>query len=78
MTCVRERELTQILSGGSINYNYVDILQLSQLFLRCDECLKCYHFGCLNPPVKKTPKVSGWAWSCSECAPSDEDKGWHL
>ena len=46
--------------------------------VRCDECLKCYHFGCLNPPVKKTPKVSGWAWSCSECAPSDEDKGWHL
>jgi len=46
--------------------------------VRCDECLKCYHFGCLNPPVKKTPKVSGWAWSCSDCAPSDEDKGWHL
>eukprot|EP00092_Neocalanus_flemingeri_P007547 GFUD01008145.1.p1 GENE.GFUD01008145.1~~GFUD01008145.1.p1 ORF type:complete len:904 (-),score=240.13 GFUD01008145.1:238-2562(-) len=46
--------------------------------VRCDECLRCYHFGCLNPPVKKTPKVSGWAWSCSECVPSDEDKGWHL
>ena len=48
------------------------------LCFRCDECLKCYHFGCLNPPVKKTPKVSGWAWSCSDCTPSDEDKGWHL
>ena len=30
-------------------------LELFSMF-RCDECAKCYHFSCLNPPVKKTPK----------------------
>ena len=48
------------------------------LLCRCDECAKCYHFGCLVPPVRKTPKVQGWSWACSDCAPSDEDKSWHL
>lgn len=46
--------------------------------VRCDDCYKCYHFACLNPPVKKTPKIVGWSWNCSDCAPSDEDKSWHL
>jgi len=63
-----ERTKCDVCQGEGTNANLV----------RCDECLRCYHFGCLNPPVKKTPKVSGWAWSCSDCVPSDEDKGWHL
>jgi len=46
--------------------------------VRCDECARCFHFACLNPPCKKSPKVHGWSWSCSDCAPSDVDKSWHL
>jgi len=46
--------------------------------VRCDECARCFHFGCLNPPCKKSPKVHGWSWACSDCAPSDVDKSWHL
>nr|XP_040582724.1 PHD finger protein 14-like [Lepeophtheirus salmonis] len=46
--------------------------------VRCDECQKCYHFSCLFPPVKKTPKVAGYGWHCNECDPSDVDSDWHL
>ena len=45
---------------------------------RCDECDKCYHFECLHPPVKKSPKVAGYSWACSDCAPSDVDTDWHI
>jgi len=41
--------------------------------VRCDECKKCYHFMCLVPPIKKTPKVPGWSWHCTDCDPSDTD-----
>ena len=33
----------------------------------CDECLKVFHFGCLDPPVKKTPKQRGYSWHCADC-----------
>eukprot|EP00095_Tigriopus_kingsejongensis_P007649 maker-scaffold116_size340332-snap-gene-0.24 protein:Tk07649 transcript:maker-scaffold116_size340332-snap-gene-0.24-mRNA-1 annotation:"phd finger protein 14-like" len=46
--------------------------------VRCDECKKCYHFGCLIPAVKKSPKVLGYSWHCSECDPSEVDSDWHL
>jgi len=46
--------------------------------VRCDECRRCYHFSCLNPPVTKTPKRPGWGWHCNECDPSDRDSDWHL
>ena len=46
--------------------------------VRCDECKKCYHFWCLNPPVKKSPKVAGYSWHCNECDPSEVDSDWHL
>eukprot|EP00096_Caligus_rogercresseyi_P007469 TRINITY_DN25332_c0_g1_i1.p1 TRINITY_DN25332_c0_g1~~TRINITY_DN25332_c0_g1_i1.p1 ORF type:complete len:847 (-),score=233.61 TRINITY_DN25332_c0_g1_i1:526-3066(-) len=46
--------------------------------VRCDECKKCYHFSCLIPPVKKSPKVAGYGWHCNECDPSDVDSDWHL
>ena len=55
-------------SGPGTNANLV----------RCDECRKCYHFDCLNPPVKKSPKVAGWSWHCTDCDPSDVDSDWHL
>merc|ERR1719219_1326795 len=46
--------------------------------VRCDECRNCYHFGCLIPPVTKSPKRPGWGWHCNECDPSDRDSDWHL
>ncbi|XP_026989577.1 PHD finger protein 14 isoform X1 [Tachysurus fulvidraco] len=35
--------------------------------VRCDECQLCYHFGCLDPPLKKSPKQTGYGWICEEC-----------
>lgn len=40
---------------------------------RCDECLKSYHFGCLEPPLKKTPKRRGYSWHCADCDPTVSD-----
>ncbi|XP_070547071.1 PHD finger protein 14-like isoform X2 [Ptychodera flava] len=44
--------------------------------VRCDECKKCYHFGCLDPPCKKSPKQAGYMWLCEECdsTPTDESE----
>lgn len=36
----------------------------------CDECKKGYHFTCLDPPLKKTPKRRGYSWHCADCDPS--------
>ena len=46
--------------------------------VRCDECKRCFHFACLIPPLKKSPKVPGYGWHCNECDPSDQDSDWHL
>ena len=46
--------------------------------VRCDVCKKCFHFSCLLPPVKKSPKVAGYSWHCNDCDPSDRDSDWHL
>ncbi|KAJ8306915.1 hypothetical protein KUTeg_014999 [Tegillarca granosa] len=40
--------------------------------VRCDECGLCYHFGCLDPPFKKTPKQRGYSWHCEACDPTDD------
>ncbi|XP_055904857.1 PHD finger protein 14 [Eupeodes corollae] len=37
----------------------------------CDECRKNYHFTCLDPPLKKTPKRRGYSWHCADCDPTD-------
>ncbi|XP_054264804.1 PHD finger protein 14 [Macrosteles quadrilineatus] len=39
----------------------------------CDDCMKSYHFLCLNPPVKKSPKGRGYSWHCTECDPTESD-----
>uniref|UniRef100_A0AAG5DUX8 PHD finger protein 14 n=1 Tax=Anopheles atroparvus TaxID=41427 RepID=A0AAG5DUX8_ANOAO len=39
--------------------------------VQCDECQKNYHFGCLDPPLKKTPKRRGYSWHCADCDPTD-------
>ncbi|XP_047494182.1 uncharacterized protein LOC125042542 isoform X4 [Penaeus chinensis] len=33
----------------------------------CDECHKAYHFNCLEPPLKKSPKRRGYSWFCEDC-----------
>lgn len=38
--------------------------------VRCDECKKNYHFRCLEPPLKKTPKRRGYSWHCADCDPT--------
>ncbi|CAN7983334.1 unnamed protein product, partial [Ixodes hexagonus] len=39
----------------------------------CDECKKGYHFLCLYPPVRKSPKARGYTWNCEECNSSVSD-----
>eukprot|EP00111_Clytia_hemisphaerica_P018581 TCONS_00054945-protein len=42
--------------------------------VKCDECLKFYHFQtCLDPPYSKTPKSKFYGWICEECDETDED-----
>ncbi|XP_065206479.1 PHD finger protein 14 isoform X2 [Planococcus citri] len=41
--------------------------------VRCDECSKSFHFTCLDPPVKKSPKVRGYSWHCANCDPTETD-----
>ncbi|XP_078811422.1 PHD finger protein 14 isoform X1 [Oryzias latipes] len=43
--------------------------------VRCDECQLCYHFGCLDPPLKKSPKQTGYGWICQECDTSSSKLG---
>ncbi|XP_073825685.1 uncharacterized protein [Musca autumnalis] len=40
----------------------------------CDECRKHYHFTCLDPPLKKSPKIRGYSWHCADCDPTDDEK----
>ncbi|XP_033201657.1 PHD finger protein 14 isoform X4 [Bombus vancouverensis nearcticus] len=50
--------------------NVCDMSGTSQNLVMCDECKKCYHFTCLDPPVKKSPKRRGYSWHCADCDPS--------
>uniref|UniRef100_A0A8C2YZZ3 PHD finger protein 14 n=1 Tax=Cyclopterus lumpus TaxID=8103 RepID=A0A8C2YZZ3_CYCLU len=45
--------------------------------VRCDECRLCYHFGCLDPPLKKSPKQTGYGWICQECDTSSSKVSVH-
>uniref|UniRef100_A0A1B0BCV9 PHD finger protein 14 n=1 Tax=Glossina palpalis gambiensis TaxID=67801 RepID=A0A1B0BCV9_9MUSC len=40
----------------------------------CDECRRHYHFTCLDPPLKKSPKIRGYSWHCADCDPTEEEK----
>jgi hypothetical protein len=44
--------------------------EIRGFFFRCDECMKCFHFTCLDPPVKKTPKRIGYSCHCADCDPT--------
>lgn len=39
--------------------------------IRCDECKLSYHLACLDPPMKKSPKVRGYVWHCEACDMND-------
>ncbi|XP_029196120.2 PHD finger protein 14-like [Acropora millepora] len=41
--------------------------------VRCDSCKQCYHFQCLDPPIKANPKTRGYQWFCTECDESEEE-----
>ncbi|KAH8298379.1 hypothetical protein KR018_012178 [Drosophila ironensis] len=45
----------------------------SNQVVTCDECQRHYHFACLDPPLKKSPKIRGYSWHCADCDPTDED-----
>uniref|UniRef100_G3N476 PHD finger protein 14 n=1 Tax=Gasterosteus aculeatus aculeatus TaxID=481459 RepID=G3N476_GASAC len=45
--------------------------------VRCDECRLCYHFGCLDPPLKKSPKQTGYGWICQDCDTSSSKVSVH-
>lgn len=55
--------LCDVCGGSGSNQNLV----------RCDECMKCFHFTCLDPPVKKSPKRRGYSWHCADCDPTETD-----
>lgn len=53
--------------------NICDVCQLEGELtnsVRCDDCQKNYHFTCLDPPLKKTPKKRGYSWICTDCDPT--------
>uniref|UniRef100_A0A673M797 PHD finger protein 14 n=1 Tax=Sinocyclocheilus rhinocerous TaxID=307959 RepID=A0A673M797_9TELE len=61
--------------GPGDNENLVSMHRLNELLNRlCDECRLCYHFGCLDPPLKKSPKQTGYGWICQECDISSSKK----
>lgn len=41
--------------------------------VRCDSCKQCYHFQCLDPPIKANPKTRGYQWFCTECDESEDE-----
>ncbi|CAH1126350.1 unnamed protein product [Ceutorhynchus assimilis] len=41
--------------------------------VKCDECLKLYHFSCLEPPLKSSPKKRGYSWHCADCDPTSSE-----
>ncbi|CAH0548773.1 unnamed protein product [Brassicogethes aeneus] len=45
----------------------------ANLTVRCDDCQKSYHFTCLEPPLKKTPKKRGYSWHCADCDPTGSE-----
>ncbi|RWS11664.1 PHD finger protein 14-like isoform X2 [Dinothrombium tinctorium] len=40
--------------------------------VQCDSCFLFYHFSCLNPPLKKSPKRRGYQWLCDDCGSEDD------
>lgn len=65
-----------MLSGESADRSSVFRLCLgvhSGCIFSCDHCQLCYHFACLDPPCKRSPKVRGYEWVCSICQSDDNE-----
>ncbi|TPX71863.1 hypothetical protein SpCBS45565_g00863 [Spizellomyces sp. 'palustris'] len=43
--------------------------------IQCAQCVRCFHMGCLDPPMTKVPS-RGYTWRCEDCdtSPNEEDK----
>lgn len=68
------KSTTIIQSSSSIACCVCKRVGSSSNAVTCDECHKHYHFTCLDPPLKKTPKIRGYSWHCADCDPTDEEK----
>ena len=44
-----------------------------KVLVQCDGCKNFYHFPCLDPPLKKSPKARGYDWFCTDCDSSSEE-----
>ncbi|XP_055381245.1 PHD finger protein 14 isoform X2 [Condylostylus longicornis] len=62
-----------LTSTCSLNCTTCQLIGTIQNSVQCDECYKVYHFSCLDPPVKKTPKRRGYSWHCADCDPTDHE-----
>ncbi|XP_055525777.1 PHD finger protein 14 [Wyeomyia smithii] len=60
-------------AGVEITCDVCSTTGTSGNIVQCDECRKNYHFGCLEPPLKKTPKRRGYSWHCADCDPTDTE-----
>ncbi|XP_055602860.1 PHD finger protein 14 [Uranotaenia lowii] len=58
-------------AAGETLCDVCNIIGPTSNIVQCDECRKNYHFGCLDPPLKKTPKKRGYSWHCADCDPTD-------
>lgn len=41
---------------------------------QCDQCLKSFHIGCLDPPLARLPKRNNFGWICHECNESSDSE----
>ncbi|XP_076250118.1 PHD finger protein 14 isoform X3 [Rhynchophorus ferrugineus] len=61
------------LPGVTVISNSCDVCQRDGSnadSVKCDECQKLYHFSCLDPPLKSSPKKRGYSWHCADCDPT--------
>ncbi|ERL93923.1 hypothetical protein D910_11209 [Dendroctonus ponderosae] len=66
---------TQVNPVGICNSN-CDVCQqegTAANSVKCDECQKLYHFSCLEPPLKSSPKKRGYSWHCADCDPTSSE-----
>lgn len=62
-----------LAAGGELSCDVCHQPGMASNIVQCDECHKNYHFGCLDPPVKKSPKRRGYSWHCADCDPTDTE-----
>ncbi|CAH1188510.1 unnamed protein product [Phyllotreta striolata] len=60
-------------SDGAVMCDVCHVEGAPNILVKCDECLKSYHFTCLEPPLKKTPKIRGYSWHCADCDPTGSE-----